>query len=307
MLPSRNLSKEVLTDIENAAKSLAKEVGVKGLMNVQFAVVGGSEVYIIEVNPRASRSVPFVSKVTGIPWAKVGARVMAGESLKQLSAGGEYGQLLRFEDYQSSIAGVPYFAVKESVFPFVKFRGVDAMLGPEMRSTGEVMGIDSTVEGGFIRAQKACGVELPMEGKVFLSIRDAEKKSAVFLAKKLSELGFELIATEGTVKFLSGQGIEAQQINKVRDGSPHIVDSLEAGEIALVINTPEGTGPLLDSRSIRSTATSLNIPLFTTVAAAEAATLAIEVAKSGEKFGVRSLQEYIATIDESSSVQQELF
>jgi carbamoyl-phosphate synthase large subunit len=302
MLPSKNLSREVLSEIESAAKSLAKEVGVKGLMNVQFAVVGGSEVYIIEVNPRASRSVPFVSKITGIPWAKVGARVMAGESLKQLSESGVYGQLLRFEDYQASIAGIPYVAVKESVFPFVKFRGVDAMLGPEMRSTGEVMGIDTSVEGGFIRAQKATGVELPLKGKVFLSIKDADKKLAILTAKKVAELGFEIVATEGTLKFLSRQGIEATQVNKVREGSPHIVDALESGEIEMVINTPEGTGPLLDSRSIRSTATSLNIPLFTTVAAAEAAVLAIEAAKKGDGFGVKSLQEYIETIDEASTV-----
>ena len=293
MLPSQTLSDEVIASISDASKALAKEVGVIGLMNVQYAVCNGKDIYVIEVNPRASRSVPFISKVMGIPWAKVGARVMAGEALTEIK---DYGDILRFGNYPEAVKGVPYVAVKESVFPFVKFRGVDALLGPEMRSTGEVMGIDNNVEGGFVRAQHATGMSLPQSGSVFLSIKNADKEASIEVAKRLSSIGFDLVATEGTAAFLSKNGIEASSINKVRDGSPHIVDSLSAGKIAMVINTPEGTGPLLDSRTIRSTATELNIPLFTTISAAQAATGAIEKIKGGETFPVRSIQEYIAQI-----------
>lgn len=289
IMPTQTISDEVLAEIIKASTELAKEVGVEGLMNVQYAVCDNKDLYVIEVNPRASRSVPFMSKVTGIPWAKIGARVMAGEKLADIK---DYGDILAFSDYQKAISKVPYIAIKESVFPFVKFRGVDALLGPEMRSTGEVMGLDKTVEGAFLRASQAAGTYLPDKGTVFLSLRDADKEEALPVAKELSDLGFNLIATSGTAKFLADEGVEAKVINKVREGSPHIVEALEADEIVMVINTPEGTGTFLDSSSIRSTATQQGIPLFTTINAAIYAVKAISSSISGVERPVSSLQNY---------------
>ncbi|MCB0345997.1 MAG: carbamoyl-phosphate synthase large subunit [Bdellovibrionales bacterium] len=294
MLPSQTLSAEVIADIEAATRSLALECHVKGLMNVQFAVCYNRDVYVIEVNPRASRSVPFVSKVMGVPWAKVAARVMAGESLQQIHDNGEYGSLLEFAEYSKVAANVPYVAVKQSVFPFVKFKGCDTVLGPEMRSTGEVMGIDNTASGGFARAHDAASSKLPEGGRVFLSLRNEDKKSAEDLGRRLSSMGFSLIATRGTAEHFRSRGMNVESINKVYEGSPHIVDALLAGDIDMVINTPEGTGPLLDSRTIRSTSTELGLPLFTTIAAADAAIAAIEQAKHGTEMTVRSIQEHLA-------------
>jgi carbamoyl-phosphate synthase large subunit len=295
MLPSQTLSADVIHQIEKATHALAKETGVRGLMNVQFAVRRG-ELYVLEVNPRASRSVPFVSKVTGIPWAKVGARVMAGETLAQLDKLGIYGKILPFADYVKAISRVPYVGVKESVFPFIKFRGVDTVLGPEMKSTGEVMGVDKTADGGFARAQIAIGMDLPTSGTVFFSVRNEDKEQLLPAVQRLVKRGFNIIATGGTADFLQAHGIKAERIKKVRDGSPHIVDALRAGSVQMVINTPEGTGPLLDSRTIRSTAVEMSLPLFTTVAAAEAAVGAIEQSIAGKSFEVRSIQEYLETI-----------
>ena len=295
MLPSQTLSPEMLDQIQTATHALARETGVSGLMNVQFAVRRG-ELYVLEVNPRASRSVPFVSKVTGVPWAKVGARVMAGESLEQLDRSGQYGKLLLFGDYRKAIARLPYVGVKESVFPFIKFRGVDTVLGPEMKSTGEVMGIDRTASGGFARAQKAIGMDLPLKGSVFFSVRNEDKLPLLPAIKKMDKLGFKIIATGGTADFLEQNGIKPARINKVRFGSPHVLDELHAGRVQMVINTPEGTGPLLDSRTIRSTATEMSLPLFTTVAAADAAVDAIEQSIHGKPFEVCSIQEYLGTI-----------
>jgi len=292
MLPSQTLSKDLLEQVEAATKALARECGVHGLMNVQYAI-RRKKVYVLEVNPRASRSVPFVSKVTGIPWAKVAARVMAGETLKELDAKAVYGKILAFTNYREAISKISYVAVKESVFPFAKFRGVDTVLGPEMRSTGEVMGIDSDSAGGFLRAQVAIGMALPKSGHVFISLRDDDKAEAVPLAKLLVKLGFELVATKGTAKFFSERGIEAREVNKVRDGSPHVVDLLTSGEVCMVVNTPEGNGPHLDSRNIRSTATELRIPLFTTIAAAEVAAHAIKKMVKQEPVAVRAIQEYL--------------
>ncbi|MDD2942846.1 MAG: carbamoyl-phosphate synthase large subunit [bacterium] len=293
LLPSQNIPERVVREIAKATDSLARECQVRGLMNVQYAIVG-DKIYILEVNPRASRSVPFVSKVTGIPWAKVAALVMSGKSLEEIAAEGRYGDILRHSDYVSAVDRISFVAAKESVFPFVKFRGFDAKLGPEMRSTGEVMGIDMSLAGAFSRAQIASGTKLPLEGNVFLSLRDADKVPCLAIISKLSEMGFELIATGGTADFITRNGIEVRSINKVREGSPHIVDLLREGGVQLVINTPEGTGPLLDSRSIRSTATELGLPLFTTVAAAEAGVSAIQRLRSIKKREVRSLQEYLA-------------
>ena len=296
MLPSQTLKDEVVREIERATHALALRCGVLGLMNVQYAIVE-DQVFVIEVNPRASRSVPFISKVTGVPWAKVAARVMAGETLSDLDELGSYGELLRYADYLEAISRIPYVAVKESVFPFVKFRGVDTVLGPEMRSTGEVMGVDSTAAGGFSRAAIAAGVELPTSGTVFLSLKDSDKEPATGFAEKLIEMGFSLVATRGTASFLRGRGLEVREVNKVQDGSPHIVDELRADRIAMVINTPEGTGPLLDSRTIRSTSTELGLPLFTTVAAANAAVDGISQLRHAEKISVCSIQEYLTRIE----------
>ncbi len=294
MLPTQTLSKEILLEVEQASKSLAEACMVCGLMNVQYAI-HKNKVFVLEVNPRASRSVPFISKVTGIPWAKVAARVMAGESLEELDQKGCYGKFLQFSNYFQTISKINYVAVKESVFPFSKFKGVDTVLGPEMRSTGEVMGIDDTASGGFYRAQLGAGVKLPLQGTVFFSICNDDKETSLAVAKKLKSMNFNIIATAGTATFLGEHGIKVEVINKVRDGSPHAVDLLQNGKIDLVINTPEGCGPLLDSRTIRSTATELKIPLFTTIAAATATVLAIEQLKMGNPLGVKSLQEYLSS------------
>ncbi len=305
MLPSQTLSEEVIAEIQDAARSLAMECKVRGLMNVQFAVHKDG-VFVIEVNPRASRSVPFVSKVTGVAWAKVAARVMTGETLEEIHALGLYGDILKFRDYPAASGQIPYVAIKESVFPFVKFQGVDTVLGPEMRSTGEVMGIDRDAAGAFIRAQVATGMELPTSGAIFFSLRDEDKDSALALAKKMAELGFEIVATRGTAAFLAENGLESRVINKVREGSPHIVDELLAGKIDIVVNTPEGTGPFLDSRTIRSTSTQLSLPLFTTIAAASSAVEGIaqvienrakeDQAKENRPLEVCSIQEYLSLI-----------
>lgn len=294
MMPSQTLSEKVLKEIEQASKALALESGVKGLMNVQYAVSAKQKVYVLEVNPRASRSVPFVSKVTGIPWAKVGLRVMAGEALGDIDASRVYGEILSYRDYQRAISKLEYVCVKESVFPFVKFFGVDTVLGPEMRSTGEVMGVDRDAAGGFARAQEAAGSKLPSSGSAFISVRDADKTMEIVdIVNRLQLIGFDIVATDGTAQYLSEQGVIVERINKVRQGSPHIVDALRARKITMVINTPEGSGPLLDSRSIRSTAVEFSIPLFTTMAAVKIATQAMGLLRSGQEQEVRSLQEYL--------------
>ncbi|MFN8389043.1 MAG: carbamoyl-phosphate synthase large subunit [Bdellovibrionota bacterium] len=293
MLPSQTLSKKMIAEVERATVDLAKACNVRGLMNVQYAVCR-DKLYVLEVNPRASRSVPFVSKVTGIPWAKVAACVMAGDTLEGLQEQKVFGDVLRFRDYSDAVSSINYVAVKESVFPFSKFRGVDTVLGPEMRSTGEVMGIDKNSAGGYLRAQQAIGMALPTSGNVFISIRDDDKESILPIARTLSDLSFGIVGTTGTANFLEQHGLLVSRVNKVREGSPHVVDLLLDGTISMVINTPEGSGPLLDSRSIRSTATELKLPLFTTVPAAEAAVTAIAQSRSGAKWDVQSLQEYLA-------------
>jgi len=294
MLPAQTLEADTIAELEAAAKALAMETGVLGLMNVQFAVTPDKTVYVIEVNPRASRSVPFVAKVMGIPWAKVGCRIMAGSTIDELAKSGEYGDLAAARNYTQLSSTLPYVAVKQSVFPFVKFPGVDTVLGPEMRSTGEVMGIDTNVAGSFSRAQFAADRPLPLEGAVFLSLRDEDKEDAIPLVKKLQLLGFTLVATAGTRRFFEEHGVKIELVNKVREGSPHCVDLIQQGKIQFVINTPEGSGPMLDSRSIRSTANALSLPLFTTLAAAEAAVNSIEKGISGKGFKVRSLQEFLS-------------
>jgi carbamoyl-phosphate synthase large subunit len=246
-------------------------------MNVQYAVKDGT-IYILEVNPRASRTAPFVSKATGRPLAKIAARVMAGKSLAELGVSGDIIP--------------PYYSVKEAVFPFVKFPGVDTLLGPEMKSTGEVMGIGSTFAEAFSKSQLGAGVRLPRTGQVFISVRDADKKHIVALAKKLYDAQFSLVATSGTASFLSEQGIPVKVANKVKEGRPHIVDAIKNNDICLVINTTQGAQSIADSYSIRRSALLQNIAYYTTVAGAKAAVDGM-IALKDSALGVTPLQDYL--------------
>jgi len=272
VLPPVSLSESVVEELKESAIKLADALGVVGLLNVQFAVTPKNEVFVIEANPRASRTVPFVSKATGKPWAKIAAKAMLGEKIKD------------------KLEPLNYYSVKACVFPFNKFAGVDIILGPEMRSTGEVMGIDSDFAGAFERAQVSAGVKLPKFGKVFLSVVDRDKEELLGLAKKLLSLGFSLCATSGTAKFLEERGVVVETVKKVREGSRHVVDMILDGDIQLVINTPEGQSPHLDSRSIRLVASDNKVPTFTTMAAAQALVQALSV-QDREK-SVSSLQRY---------------
>ncbi|MWP98072.1 carbamoyl-phosphate synthase large subunit [Glaesserella parasuis] len=273
-LPAYSLSGEILDEIRRQTKEMAFALGVKGLMNVQFAVQN-DVVYVLEVNPRASRTVPFVSKATGQPLAKIAARVMAGESLAELNA-------------LEEVIPQKYF-VKEAVFPFIKFPGVDTILGPEMRSTGEVMGVGETFAEAFFKAQLGAGERIPRTGKVFLSVDNNDKPRLLDVAKRLQEQGYGLCATLSTAKFLRENGIATQIVNKVREGRPHIVDAIKNGEIAMVINTVNGEPEVIaDSHSIRRTALQQRVPVYTTIAGADAISYAVEHIN---EFGVYSVQE----------------
>jgi carbamoyl-phosphate synthase large subunit len=274
-LPPYSLPATVVDEVKRQARLLARELGVVGLMNTQFAVHDG-QVYVLEVNPRASRTVPFVSKAIGVPLAKVAARVMTGRTLADLGV----------------TEVVPdHVAVKESVFPFVKFEEVDTILGPEMRSTGEVMGIDDSFVRAYVKAQLAAGVELPGGGTAFLSVRDADKTVLVGLARRLVDLGFDLIATHGTARHLTEQGIACRGVNKVLEGRPHCVDAMDNGEIDFVVNTTEGVQAILDSQSLRRGALRNGIAYFTTIRGADAAIEAIALARR-EGLRVAPLQAY---------------
>jgi len=251
-LPPASLSRELQAELREQTRKLARALNVIGLMNVQFAIQAGV-VYVLEVNPRASRTVPFVSKATGLPLAKIAARVMTGHKLKQL-----VGAVERLP---------PYFSVKESVFPFAKFPEADPILGPEMKSTGEVMGTGRTFGEAYAKAQSASGVVLPRQGVCFLSVRDRDKTAAVMLAKKLIERGFELVATEGTARALAEAGVPCRRVNKVREGRPHIVDMIKNDEIDLIVNTTEGKQAIRESNSIRREAVHHRVTYYTTVAA----------------------------------------
>jgi carbamoyl-phosphate synthase large subunit len=279
-LPPQTLSAPIIEEMKRQAAILARELNVVGLMNIQFAIPKSGEVFILEVNPRASRTVPFVSKATGVPWAKIASRVMAGATLDQIGA--------------KEVVPEGYVSVKACVFPFSKFPGVDTILGPEMKSTGEVMGIHKSFAGAFAKSQFASSISLPNKGKVFLSIKDGDKEQLPEVAKRLERLGFNLVATEGTANFLRGLGLRVDKVNKVRDGSPHIVDALGAGEIELVINTPEGWQPVMDSKSIRLVANELRVPTYTTMAAARATAEALELVQNGQYLSVRALQDYLS-------------
>jgi carbamoyl-phosphate synthase large subunit len=273
-LPPFSLSDRQVRRIVEITEKLALELKVCGLMNVQFAVKG-SLVYILEVNPRASRTVPFVSKATGVPWAKVATKCMAGVSLRE----------------QGVQAVVPeHISVKESVFPFAKFLGNDTVLGPEMKSTGEVMGIDMDFGRAFAKAEMAAYQALPLAGKVFISVCDQDKRGAVSVAKRLVQLGFTVVSTGGTQKILARHGIPAVPLRKISEGRPNILDLLRNGEIALAINTPSGKGHHTEEARIRVALVARNIPLITTLAGAEAAVTGIESMKAG--YGVKALQDY---------------
>ena len=272
-LPPNTLSASMQRRIRDQTGQLAKALKVVGLMNAQFAIQG-DRLYILEVNPRASRTVPFVSKAVGVPLAKVAARCMAGRTLRQ-----------------QGITAIPvpaYFSVKQSVFPFIKFRGVDPILGPEMKSTGEVMGTGRSFGEAYAKAQFASGIIIPVGGKALLSVRDPDKRAAVDLAKALIQRGFRLVATHGTATALEAAGIPCEHINKVREGRPHVVDIIKNEEVSLIVNTTEGKQAILESYSIRREAVSHKITYYTTIAAAKATVIALDYIDSA---GVNKLQD----------------
>jgi len=287
-LPPHSLSKEITDELIEQTEALAKALNVVGLMNVQFAVKD-NEVYLIEVNPRASRTVPFVAKATDSAIASIAARLMAGEPLSNFPKREPYRDVSYDEQIPSAdpmtLADpmLPWFSVKEAVMPFARFPGVDTILGPEMRSTGEVMGWDRNFGRAFLKAQMGAGMDLPKSGKVFFSIKDDDKMDEMKeAATNLLELGFQIVATSGTSKWLSDVGIPCEKVNKVYEGRPNIVDHLKNGEIKLVVNTTEGTQSINDSREIRSVALFDKIPYFTTAAAAIAAVMAMKARNEGD-------------------------
>jgi carbamoyl-phosphate synthase large subunit len=260
-LPPFSLSKKIQDELRRQTEMMAKGLNVVGLMNVQFAIQGQGDdavVYVLEVNPRASRTVPFVSKATSLPLAKIAARCMAGRSLADQGVKGE--------------VIPPYFSVKEAVFPFNKFPGVDTILGPEMKSTGEVMGVGRTFGEAFVKSQLAAGTKLPKGGKAFISVKPADKEKAIEVARQLHELGFLLVATKGTAASIVTGGIPVTVVNKVMEGRPHIVDMIKNGDISLIVNTvEEKRAAIVDSRSIRTSALVSKVTLFTTIEGARAA------------------------------------
>jgi carbamoyl-phosphate synthase large subunit len=276
VLPPHSLGPDILAELGRQSEAMARALHVVGLMNVQFAIKD-DEIFVLEVNPRASRTVPFVAKATGVPIAKIAARVMAGEALASFS-----------------LTGMPssHTAVKEAVFPFARFPGVDVILGPEMRSTGEVMGLDRSFAAAFAKAQLGAGVRLPQSGQAFLSVRDHDKAAMLPVAARLIELGFGLVATGGTAAFFRDSGLKVARINKVMQGPPHIVDAMINGQIQLVINTVESARTVTDSQSLRRTALMNSIPYYTTVSGARAAAEAIAFLQQG-KLEVSPLQTYL--------------
>ncbi|MBL7071893.1 MAG: carbamoyl-phosphate synthase large subunit [Candidatus Omnitrophica bacterium] len=277
VLPPHTLSDKIIDTIRKYTRALSKELKVIGLLNIQFAV-RDEIVYVLEVNPRASRTVPFVSKVTGIPLAKIAARVMAGEKLVDLA----------FTEEKQ----VKHIAVKESVLPFSRFSGVDIILGPEMKSTGEVMGIDSSFGMAFYKSQLAAGAALPKSGRVFISVKDGDKRDIAFIAKKLADMGFSIIATKGTSKVLCSNNIDVKVVKKIGDGSRDILEMIRKDELGLIINTPSGERGQSDMRPMRNMAVMHGVPCITTIQGAQAAVNGIESILK-QDFSVRSIQEYL--------------
>jgi carbamoyl-phosphate synthase large subunit len=276
VLPPHTLSKNVIETIRTYTHAMARELKVIGLMNVQYAVKGET-VYVLEVNPRASRTVPFVSKAIGKPLAKLAAKVMAGKTLKELNFTEEI--------------WTKYWAVKESVFPFNKFVGQDILLSPEMRSTGEVMGLDADLGIAYAKSQMAANSPLPLKGKIFISVSDAHKKEVAAVAKQFSDLGFEIVATSGTATVLEKAGLKVQRILKLLEGRPNVIDLLKNKEIQFVINTPSGAAPREDEVKIRTTAVYTGTPIATTLSGAKAAALGIAALKKSG-YAVKTVQEY---------------
>jgi carbamoyl-phosphate synthase large subunit len=276
VLPPHTLSQKVIGIIREYTHAMARELKVVGLMNVQYAVKGET-VYVLEVNPRASRTVPFTSKAIGKPLAKIAARVMAGKTLKELNFTEEI--------------WTKYWAVKESVFPFNKFVGQDILLSPEMRSTGEVMGLDADLGVAYAKSQMAANSPLPLKGKVFISVSDAHKKEVAAVAKSFADLGFELVATAGTASVLEKAGLKVERILKLLEGRPNVVDLLKNKEIQLVINTPAGQSPREDEVKIRTTAVYTGTPIMTTLSGAKAAALGIAALKKSG-YAVKTVQEF---------------
>ena len=274
-MPPHSLPQHIIDNLSEQATKMALALNVRGLMNVQFAVQG-EHIFVIEVNPRASRTVPFVAKVLNKPIANIAARLMAGVSLNT---------------FNLKPINLPYYAVKEAVFPFARFPGVDTILGPEMRSTGEVMGIDKRFDMAFAKSQIGAGSVLPQSGCAFISVREGDKQRVIAPVKQLKELGFKIIATRGTADYLTKQGIDVEPVNKVLEGRPHIVDVMKNGDVQLVINTTEGEQSLNDSKSIRRTTLMMKVPYYTTIAGAEAAVSAISALRSNP-IQVQSLQDY---------------
>jgi carbamoyl-phosphate synthase large subunit len=277
VLPPHTLPPKVVETIREYTHAMARELRVTGLMNVQYAVKG-DKVYVLEVNPRASRTVPFVSKAIGVPLAKLAAKVMAGKTLKELG--------FTHESWPK------YWAVKESVFPFNKFQGQDIILSPEMRSTGEVMGLDQDLGIAYAKAQMAANAPLPLTGNVFISLGDAQKPSAAEIGRGFAALGFELVSTGGTASALEQAGLKVRRIFKLNEGArPNAVDLLKNKEIQLVVNTPSGATPRADEVRIRTTAVMTSTPIMTTLSGAKAALMGI-AALQKQGYAVRTVQEY---------------
>jgi carbamoyl-phosphate synthase large subunit len=284
-LPPHSLSPALVAELKRQTEVMARALQVCGLMNVQFAIqrdgadaAGEGTVYVLEVNPRASRTVPYVSKATGLQLAKIAARCMLGRTLDQQAIGAEV---------------VPrYFSVKEAVFPFVKFPGVDTILGPEMKSTGEVMGVGYSFGEAFVKSQLAAGVRIPDSGTAFISVRQSDKSRAVEVASALHRAGFKLVATRGTAAAIAAAAVPVTVVNKVQEGRPHIVDMLKNGEITLVINTvEEKRGAISDSRSIRTTALAQRVTYYTTIAGARAAVEGLQYLKQLDVYSLQSLHQ----------------
>ena len=301
VLPPHSLPSHVVDEIKRQTKALAKELNVRGLMNIQFAITGLKidhsvdsdkqsklvpntsnqgevpvEIFVLEVNPRASRTIPFVSKAIGIPMAKLASLVMVGKTLKELNFSNEITP--------------SHYSVKESVFPFNKFPGVDIILGPEMRSTGEVMGIDDSFPMAFAKSQLAASSALPLKGKVFLSVSDRDKSDISFMAKKLHKLGYQLIATRGTAQEIKKAGLPVEEVSKLQEGRPNLIDLMKNGQIALILNTPVGRGSRTDEGKIRSAAVSHGVTCITTMAAAQAAVDACAALREKD-FSVTAIQD----------------
>jgi carbamoyl-phosphate synthase large subunit len=280
-LPVHSLSQDTVAELERQTAALARALHVGGLMNVQYAIKDG-EIYVLEVNPRASRTVPFVAKTIGRPIAKIAARIMAGETLEAA-----------FQAYGGRPGAGPlgHIAVKEAVFPFARFPGVDTLLGPEMKSTGEVMGLDTDFALAFAKSQLGAGVDLPRSGTLFVSVRDEDKARVLPSVKKLAGEGFRVLATSGTARYLRENGVEAEKINKVLEGRPHIEDAIRNRQVQLVFNTTDGQKAVSDSKSLRRATLMQKVPYYTTMAGAAAVAEAIAALRAGS-LEVRPLQGY---------------